>query len=238
MIECTVPLSMELVKQQFQDKEMSFLIDVHNSQLKGKDLLVYIANLELNCELDLTNLTTQEKMELLKSYMKLNTINNLQSMSLNLAATILLSIGIDWHENLQNPALTLEESKQFIAENKELFDRWNTFLASTMMYQVTSIKFLEEEMGTSAQYPHIDDINYIGKNVVNLFTVPTFLDTYYSKPTEFPMYYFKQQFEEHIFKGHSLFHYFCNNENTTYLMLHALIEGDPSFDKLYVASNS
>ncbi len=236
MIECTAPLTMDLVKQQFQDKEMFFLIDVKNSQLKGKDLLVYIANLELNCELSFDGCSFEEKKEILKSYMDLNTLNTLNSLSINLAVLVLHSVGIDWFEFVDNPALSKEEAQEFLDENRELFDKWNTFLTSTMIYQISSIEFLENEMEVSAKYPHIDDINYIGKNVVNLFSIPGFLNTYYSLPSKFPVYYFKQQFEEHIFKGKSLFHYFLNEENSTYLMLHALIEGKPELEKLNVSS--
>ena len=54
----------------------------------------------------------------------------------------------------------------------------------------------------------VDDVLYIGSNIVTLFSIPSFMELFFTTQMRTQMKYFKQQFDEHIFRGKNLFEYF------------------------------
>ncbi len=232
MTHTTAPLSMELVKEQFENKEMTFVINYKESELQGKNLLVYISNLELNCEIDFHSCSFDKREELIKEFLNVNCINNINSLRLNAAHIILEFMGVDFSEEILNPAFSKSEIQIFIKNNKETLEKWKTFLQSTMVYNLTSVSAVNEEYKFDQIFETVDDPFYIGRNVVTLLSIPTFMERVYSIPVEQELFYFKQQFEECMFKGESLFYYFCNEANTPFLIYNMLLTGDMSIEEL------
>jgi len=83
--------------------------------------------------------------------------------------------------------------------------------------------FEEAFPGIFDKYSVVDDTLYIGSNIVNLFSIPLFLERYFAVPSTNQPKYFKQQFTEYMFKGKRLFHYFANENNTFFQVLVALL---------------
>jgi hypothetical protein len=231
-IETTAPLTMDLVKEQFEDKEIKFIINYEKSELKGKNLLVYASNLELNCEIDFHQSSYEEKEELIREFLSVNCINNIDSLRLNAAHVISKYFDIDFSPELLNSVFSDEELTSFINNNKDLLEKWKIFLTSTMVFNLTSSNAVNEEYHFNEIFNTIDDPSYIGRNVVTLFSIPTFMEKIYSKPIDGDLYYFKQQFEECMYKGESLFYYFCTEENTPFVFYNMLLSGDMKLEDL------
>ena len=230
----TAPLPMENIKEFFLDKNLQFVVDYNKSQLKGKVFLTYISNLDLPAEVDLTDVTTQDKFDLVKDYMEVRNINECKGLATLVGLILLHNRGVDISDF--SCPLTLEEMTEFAKTNAELVDKWYTFIDSMILFSMMSVQLTTKEndnvSGASAfeeafpgffdRYDVVDDALYIGSNVVNLFNVPLFLEMYFSVPTGQPKI-FKQQFNEYMFKGKRLFHYFSVENNTFFKFLLALV---------------
>lgn len=228
----TVPLSLDHIKEFFDNKELFFLVNYSESKIKGNMFLTYISNLGLPSEIVFDGATLEEKFELLKFYMETRNINDSVTLKYAAAQIILISKGFDVTPIYPNPVFTKEEAEKFIEANKEMITRWNTFLSSSIMYYVSSVQVLAEELKLKESYPVIDDPHYIGCNVVQMYSVPGFVEFFFAFPRDPQMYYFKQQFEEYMFKGKNFFHYFVTEENTLLLVLNELLTGNTSMDQL------
>lgn len=228
----SVPLSLDHIKEFFDNKELFFLVNYSDSKIKGNMFLTYISNLGLPSEIVLTGATLEEKFELLKFYMETRNINDSGILKIAAAQIILENKGFDLSPLIQNPVFTREEATKFIELNKEMVNRWCTFLSSSIMYYVSSIPVLAEEMKIKDSFPMIDDPHYVGCNIVQMFSVPGFTEFFFAFPHEPQIYYFKQQFEEYMFKGKNLFHYFAHEENTLLLVFNELLTGTTNWNDM------
>lgn len=228
----TVPLSLDHIKEFFDNKELFFLVNYSESKIKGNMFLTYISNLGLPSEIVLTGATLEEKFELMKFYMETRNINDSVTLRLAAAQIILENKGFDFYQYIANPVFTREEAVKFIEANKDLVQRWCTFLSSSIMYYVSSIPALAEELKIKDTHQVIDDPHYVGCNVVQMYSVPGFSEFFFAFPHEPQMYYFKQQFEEYMFKGKNLFHYFAHEENTLLLIFNELLTGSTTWNDI------
>lgn len=228
----TVPLEISQIKEYFENKQLFFLINYADSKIKGNMFLTYISNLDLPCEILLDKTNKEEKFELLKFYMETRnlTISNVLKLA---SAQVLLELkGFDTTEIFINPAFTREECAEFIQNNPELIQRWNTFISSSFVFLLTSVGELEEQYSFKNTFQTIDDPHYIGSNVVHLYSVPSFLELFFSKPADTEVFYFKPQFEEYMFRGKNLFHYFFCPENTLLLLFNEMLTGEKSVEEI------
>lgn len=136
-----------------------------------------------------------------------------------------------------NSVLNASEKKQFIDANIELFKKWDQFLASTMVFLVKSFPDLNEAIKIENTVREVNDPSFIGLNVVNLFSVPSFLEFYMSTSPNEELCYFKAQFEEYMFKGKNFFHYYNCEENTFLLLMSAVLKGDIKAQELVDLAN-
>jgi hypothetical protein len=74
IIETIAPISIENLKKHFTDKEVFYLIDYKNSELKGKKLLTYLSNLDLPADIK------EPDLELVKEYLHSVTLVNIESL--------------------------------------------------------------------------------------------------------------------------------------------------------------
>lgn len=224
----TVPLDINQIKEFFQNKELFFLIDYTKSKIKGNMFLTYISNMDLPSDILLAQLPKEEKFELIKIYLETRNINNAGALRFAAAQLMLENRGLETKDIFETPVLTKEECTEFISINKELFDKWDTFIQSTMVYFLTSVEAIEKQHNFKSDFTLIDDPQYIGCNVVNLFSVPSFLELYFSKPPTRELHYFKQQFEEYMFRGKNFYHYFMVPQNSLYQAFNFLLTSDSS----------
>ena len=228
----TAPLQIDQMKEFINDKSIVYLIDCKNSQIKGQMLLTYISNLELPCNLILDELDKDEKFELLKAYFETKSICHPDVLSLVSAQILLKAVGADIADGALPPVLSSVEVDEFIHINPDLVNRWLTFVTSSMIYLLTSVEAIEEQYKLKTAYPEIDDVNYVGYNVVNLFSIPMFTEAFFSVPAKSDLFYFKRQFEDYIFKGNNFFFYYSRPENLIHQVFEGLLASDFDFKDL------
>lgn len=221
-----VPLEIDSIKEFFEKKDLFFIINYGKSQVKGSMFLTYISNLDLPCEIDLSEATTEEKFSLIKIYMETRNMNSSDVLKLTVAELILTYKEFDVAGLFKNSVLTADEKKQFINDNIQLFKKWDQFLASTLVFLLKVFPDLNEAIKIEEKVSEINDPSFIGLNVVHLFSVPSFLEFYMTTAPAEEICYFKVQFEEYMFKGKNFFHYYNCEENTFMLLMSAILKGD------------
>ena len=232
VIKCKAPLELEEIKSFFDDPNVVFHIDYSASSIKGNVFLTYLSNLDIPAEVLLDNSSPQEKEELLESYLSSKLIVKLPSFALNVSQIILEAAGVECANRIVNPIWDIEKRKELISKFKPQIDRWITFLSSTSLYMLTSCKELEAEYNFKSHYRSLEDIDFVGYNVVNMFSVPTFTEFLYSVPCKSEILYFKHQFEDYMFKGNNVFHYFSTPENTMHIIFEEMLKGTITADLL------
>jgi len=213
IISCTVPIEITKLQDYFNDKEYRFEIDYSNSSLQRKEFLTYLSNLEISSDLvSPIQLSYEIKSSLLYEYMVLPAITLISTLNLAVSSIIFRAKGYDLKDAYPNPYFSEEEADLFIEENNELIQKWITFLDSCTIYAQKSIPELNEMDFLTGGIEIIEDRNYIGHNVVNLFSLDFFFHNYYSKELG-TLYYFKYQFDDRMFKGLDLNYYFFTKHN-------------------------
>lgn len=228
----TVPLEISQIKEYFENKKLFFLINYAESKIKGNMFLTYISNLDLPCEIILDKTSKEEKFELLKFYMETRNLTISNILKLTTAQMMLEYKGFDTTTIFMNPVFTREECAEYIKTNSELVQRWNVFISSSLVFILTSVPALEESFAFKDTFKVIDDPHYIGSNVVHLYSVPSFLELFFSKPADTEVFYFKPQYEEYMFRGKNLFHFFFCPENTLFLLFNEMLTGNKSVEEI------
>lgn len=235
-IDTIAPIPIDSIKEYFKDKSLMFLIDYENSKLENKVFLTYLSNLDIPCDVKLDSLTKEKKLSLLEAYLDIKNISNVPALNVMMAQVILHLIGVDPTTLFKTLHLTNEECDEFIEKNRLTIERWLVFLDSSMLFLIYSYKDLNEKIKVEETFPAIDDENFVGLNVINLFKLPAFLELYFSAEKPMALFYFKQQFETYMFKGKSFFEYYNNDSNAFVPLLAKLISKElpltpPSFEE-------
>lgn len=235
-IDTIAPIPIDAIKEYFKDKSLMFLIDYENSKLENKVFLTYLSNLDIPCDLKLDSLTKEKKLALLEAYLDIKNISNVPALNVMMAQVILNLIGVDPTSLFKTLHLTDEECNEFIEKNRLSIERWLVFLDSSMLFLIYSYKDLNEKIKVEETFPTIDDENFVGLNVINLFKLPAFLELYFAAEKPMALFYFKQQFETYMFKGKSFFEYYNNEHNAFVPLLAKLISKElpltpPNFEE-------
>jgi len=219
----SVPLEIHQIKEFFENKNLFFAIDYSQSKIKGNMFLTYLSNLDLPCDIILTDVSTQEKFDILKIYMETRNISTSNVLRYAAAQVVLENKGVSSLDLVRNPILTKEECDLFKQQNHELIKKWDLFISSTLLFMLKTYPDLNEHYRFDSAYKTINDSNYIGSNVVNLFSIPFFMELFFSVPANEEVVYFKAQFEEYMFRGKNLFEYFDVPENTMIALFSGLL---------------
>lgn len=218
-----VPLAIDQIKEFFENKNLFFLVEYKNSKIKGNMFLTYLSNLDLPFEVVLEGASIEEKFELLRIYMETRNQSASDVLRLTVAELLLRYKGIDPTGWIQRPILNPAEMKQFIDLHPELMNKWDTFFSSLMIFILKCFSVINDEIKVEEQFPILNDPQYVGGNVVQLFSIPGFLDMFFSVPCKIEIFYFKPQFEDLMFKGKNLFHYFSCDENNFLNLINGLM---------------
>lgn len=216
IIETAAPISMENITKAIKDTEVALLIDYEKSLMKGRQLLVYLSNLNVACDIKFSEaVTKQERFDLIVEYMNFRNLIGCESLAVTVATILGAIKGIDAiYYVVQNPVLKHDEIEEFIGQNKDLVNTWRILMDSMIVFTMAVSKKFKEAFGDPKyQYPVIDDANIVGNNFVQLFSLPVFLEQYYSVPGQH-FYYFTKQFEEYMYATNNLY---C----------HFMVEGNP-----------
>lgn len=234
----TLPLKVEELKEFIEKKDTLYVVSYKDTQIKGNVAYNYLSNLDLHAEFDFTDCDYELREEALTSFMQTRNLISSDGPRLNVAQILLEKRGIDTQDMFSNSMFSKDEIELFITNNQEILNKWEQFLESTIIYAQMCLRteFDDENFKLENPYPDlevIDDIHWLGTNIVTLFSIPTFMEQFLSITPIHPHVYFKQQFEEYMFKGSNLFSYYLAQENTPFLAFFAEFRGDLKIEDLF-----
>jgi len=224
VIKTELPLPAELMVQFFNDKSQIFEIDYLKTKenLVPKSMLVYLANLKIDCDFDFIDA------ELMKEFMMLKettNITNLQYMYANI-----LYYG-KYNEILYDDFLPPFSIEQFISDNNTIVRHHINVLNSLPLFVSACYKRQEQNDVTVTQnvVDHLKTDNRVhsefGFAMLGLFQLSDFMMAFMEDtlPLE-EQTYFVQYFDEFMFGGKNLFYYF-SHPNNTYFGLATILTG-------------
>ena len=226
-INTTIPIGLDQLQEYFNDEEGNsiFIIDYNSSMLKGEELLIYLSNLDANADIVFDEETEYEdKAALLKAYITTDSMANIPSLQSAYSLLMLKVKAISESESIESEMMNKQEFYTFIQDNKELLTKVEQFFDSLTVYPLVILNgedkaFQEVLDGMEV----IDDRKAIGDNFVYLLSHPAFF--LYYKELNYPPKYYKQQFEEYIFKGYNLFKFFDNEVNPLAVLTQSISAG-------------
>jgi len=215
-IETTVPISIENLKIYFADKDTKFLIDYDNSSLKGEKFLIYLSNLDLPCDVKF-NYENTEHLELLKLYIKSKHLVNLPSLENEFLCLI-----------SEFKKLGEHGYKEFIKENEKELSEISSLIDSLTLYNFYCLN--SDKFKDSVKNYGKKECDNLGINFVNLLKYPEFYSLYENIDGD-SLSYYEDFFNEYIFKGKNLYHYWSNENNPIFLMTWGLSNPSINLDK-------
>lgn len=203
-VDTIVPIGIDELKRQFTEKNIVYAINYEGSKLKGTPFLTYLSNVDMPCVVYLNNL--EPSLELLKAYLNSVTLVNILQLE-DLAMHVLLAA-----KGMQH-GLSFDPS-EFIAENREVVDKWISHLNSMSLYSLHCIKDPRFEEHVKS-YPEDASADMSGSNYIHLTRHEQFA-YFLSQVDESTLRYYSGHFNERLFKGHNLFHYWSHPDNSVY----------------------
>jgi hypothetical protein len=206
IIETIAPISIENLKKHFTDKEVFYLIDYKNSELKGKKLLTYLSNLDLPADIK------EPDLELVKEYLHSVTLVNIESLE-NIIIDILLE-----YKNI----LKTKNYKNFINENSDIISKWSDKLDSLSIFNMYIVN--SDEFKDYAKTFPADDTNSLeGVNFVSLLKQERFY-LFFNKLNNNIRFY-TRYFDDYMFRGKNLFEFWSTPKNPMFLLTWGITQG-------------
>ena len=216
-----VPIDLDNIKKYFTDKTINFQIDYSKSQLHTDKFLVYLSNLGIPADLTHDKISLYQRISLLESYMNLSSVVSVPTLNIAASSIVMRRKGYDLTDTYPNALFTEVEVDNFIEDQYEMVDKWVVFLDSCLIYAQKCIPEMDVEEYLTADIPIIHNKNYVGQSIVELFSLDFFFHNYYQKPVG-ELAYFRPQFEDYMFQGKNLYHYFATQHNFLLPMLRTL----------------
>lgn len=210
IIETSVPISIDKLKDYFNDKEKIFLIDYDNSTLKNEKFLIYLSNLDLPCDLHFDK-SKEEHLSLLIDYLKSKNLVSIPSLEKESLCVF-----------LQMKEIHDFGYKNFIEKNEEELNKILKLLESMSLYNfycINSETFKKDV--ESREHKSCDDLGY---NFVNLFKYDDF-NLLFENTKSNELFFYEDFFKEYMFKGKNLYYYWANENNPLFLMTWGIANG-------------
>ena len=203
IIETKAPIAIDDLKKHFTEKDVSYLIDYKQSELKGEKLLTYLSNLDLPC--DLKNVDY----DLLKDYFHSTSIidcNKLEEMAIEV---------LHIYKNV-NPKLYHGPHSKFISQNLEIVEKWVKKLDSLSLFNLYIVE--EDKFKDYVKSHPKDETNDLeGVNFISILDNTNFF-SYYSKVDDKNLTYYTKYFNDYMFRGKNLYEYWANSNNPMFLL--------------------
>lgn len=209
IIETTAPISIENLKKYFNDKSISYIIDYENSSIKGKKLLTYLSNLDL--PIDIIWKESDEHYELLQDYLEFQMILNVESLELKVINLL-----------LQHKNIIEVQNKNFIENNKEIIESWESKIDSLTLFNMYIIEHDEFKQYVNS-FPTDETESLEGVNFLSLIKHQELYETFQSVDQE-KLKFYKNYFNNYMFKGKNLFHFWSNKNNPLFLLTYGISE--------------
>lgn len=212
------PLEIGDLQLYFENKDIKFLIDYEESTLKGEELLVYLSNLELPCDLKIDDDTTMA--ELGKIYLKFEKIIDIPILEKFIIDALF------GHRRIlfgNSQYMSLENLLSFVQENEEQLEAWCDKLDSLTLYNLYTID--QEQMKDFVKSHIEDDTDSIrGINFVSILKNENFYYYYNSLDDSKKLKYYSKYFNDYMFAGKGLFDFWAVKENPLFVLSWGLLE--------------
>ena len=217
IVETKLPIPIEDLKKYFQDKETYFVVDLKNSELPNDKIFTYLSNLNVPCDI------INPDYDLLKEYFITKSLVDIPTLE-KMAISVLLTL-----KGLEK----VEEHYEFINNNKEILNKWESILDSLVLYNVYTLQ-LEETSAHVESYPLDDTDDITGINFLGLLKHEDFF-YYFNGAKQENVKFYKKYFNDYMFKGNNLFTYWANENNPMFLLTDAIASGTMDKNKYYEA---
>jgi hypothetical protein len=207
VIETIAPIPLDFLKQYFEDKDITFLIDYDNSTLDKERFLTYLSNLEIPCDIKISS--DEKFIEIFSAYLTFNQIVDIPLLE-HIATNFFL----------ERKKLRTNRFPNYLKMWDKEFKHWEERLDSLPLYGIYTFNFPQAKVYVQNQEKDETDSTE-GINFVSLLKHERFFEYYAVKPTKHK--YFPKYFNEYMFKGNSLFHYWAKKHNPYYMFNLALI---------------
>lgn len=228
--ETAVPIPTDLIREFFTNKGIYYLVDYQKSRLKGSNFLTYLTNLNVPTDVIFGDrMEYDEYSELMQAYLNQRSVIACPLLHVMAAEMLLFAKGFPRELTPYMTPMPIDSYLyRFVDENKEQINRWLHFIDSTQVFALSAIKRLNEHYKPAEIFPVIDDKEYVGSNIAQLYRIPEFIAYYFSmedKGIKYELSYFKPQFEEYMFKNERLAHYFRSPHNYAAMMFEHVATG-------------
>lgn len=206
-IHTTAPIPVVDLKRKFTEN-IEFVIDVDNSRLKGRALLTYLSNLNIDVRLTVQNHATL--MELVGEYLNtpvLVSLIDLEDVVINL---LLDAMG--------RPSFLSFDPDAFIVAHHEIIDTWLRRVQALPLY---ALYCKPSNHAYVEAFPEDTDDSMNGVNFVHLIKHEMFPLLVADIP-ESAYTWNKTFFKEYVFAGSNLFEFFAVDNNPLFMGLMTL----------------
>jgi len=230
------PLSFSDIALLIENPENRYIIDYNNSDLKGRKLLVYLANLDLNIDIEIKE-NDSSIFEMMEDYFLADIACKVELLDKIAAAILLESKDLDHRLLYPDIPVTQNDIISFIQKDFKCVYNATIFLDSMPLFMQKTIIKLDEMLNIKNLYETIDDKKYITSNIQSIIKLPGFLDYFLSGPPPIKMFYFEKQFNDYMFNGNNLYHHLIESESIVYATLIGLMSQDIDLQILDITRN-
>lgn len=218
LLNVSAPIAIEDLKKYFTDKTTFYNINYAESKLKGSKLITYLSNLDLPVDIEL-NVEQEDLYALVKDYMNSPMLVNIQSLEFTVISIL-----------AEAKQLTKDTTHiKFIEENKELVDKWINKLDSLTLYNMFIINS-DETIKFAESFPIDETKDIAGVNFISLLKHPEFYSLY-QKVDQSKLKFYKNYFNEYMFKGKNMYSFWANENNPLFLLTFAIGSGKITTDQ-------
>lgn len=206
-----------------------YIIDYSSSPYKGNDLLNYLEQVGITADVDLTNVSYDDKEKLIESYMTSESFFHF--VHVNVAIMNCIYLLKNSKIRLKESCLTSSEEERFMNRHKELLERWIEFFDSYLVYMITVAS--NKDTPVIKRYPkhRIVFDKTLGTNAVSPFLDGFFYDYFQTGIDNSHIKYWQFQYDNKLYDGIPFLKIMLNEENWVFKVLHktAKLKGDEDF---------
>jgi len=224
VITTPAPIPVLELKRKFTE-DLHFEIQYNESKFKGLAFLTYLSNLKL--EVDLLVAGEEALMELTAAYLKLPVMYRQESLVGIVVNLLLIREGM--------PGSVPFDPQVFFETHGAALDLWAERLDCCPLFAARCVAGDHLQLDEAA-WPGVDE-SASGLNWVHCLTHPG-MALYFAK--ERPLRYSKHWFEERVFAGKNLYHYFESPDNVLFISAGTLYfpEFQPEFAQIVQAHDA